>query len=216
MVAPYFASPTIGKPRSRQLHPELMASSRLRSQFEFRRIRPAFQHPKPDACLLPHQVALLDDSRAVKPPVLLESIFPLPFALRRPSLDDRPVDLRDRPRAELCREPPSGLAGPGDQDHAGRRPIEPVEEPDVHVPRLPVPLLEIPRHEVDQALRASLVPLRRQSRGLVERQTMIIFEQRVQIHRFERLTNEWRTPRRRLEPVRSERPSFPIRAPGNR
>ena len=91
--------------------------------------------------------------------------------------DDRPVELRDRPRAKLLRKPSGRLAGLGQQHDARRRPIEPMQQPDVDISRLRVARLQVVRGDVDQARLARAIALREQPGGLVHGQAVVVLEE---------------------------------------
>src|SRR5262245_53546461 len=136
-----------------------MAPSGRGPQLEQGRIRPAFQHPECQPRLLAPLLRVRQRSRLVGATILLEPIDPDPFLFARGSLHDRPVDLLDGAGAELRRQSTRGLAGPGQEDYARGRPIEPMDQPDVDVPRLAVSFLEIPACEVYERLRSRFIAL---------------------------------------------------------
>src|SRR4051812_8172461 len=110
-----------------------------------------------------------DDLYQVAPLIFPEEVGPFARVLGTNSLDDGPVDFRNRPGAELRRESPSGLARAREQDHSGRRPIEPMDQADEDVTRLVVAYLEILTRHVDQRAIAGHVTLGQEPRGLVYR-----------------------------------------------
>src|SRR5262249_15957518 len=80
------------------------------------------------------------------------------------------------------REPAGGLAGPGQQHDPRGRAVKPMHQPDVHVARLAVFLLEIPTGLVDKRLSARRVALGRQPGRLVDREAMVVLVEHLEVH----------------------------------
>src|SRR5438270_624369 len=100
--------------------------------------RPALHDAKSESRALTPRGVARDHLNHVPLLVLEEPVGPFPLFDRAATLDNRPVVLLDRPVAELLRQSRRGLAGPREQDDARRGPVEPMDEPDVHVSRLAV------------------------------------------------------------------------------
>ena len=160
-----------------------MASPRRGPQLELGKRSRSLQDAERDPGFLARRTLLEHDAGTVLPCVLFEQVDPFPFLLTGLSFHDRPVELRDRPRSKLRRQPAGRLAGLGQKNDPRRRAVEPVQQPDVNVPRLGVSGLEIMRRQVDQARITRRVPLREQPGGLVHGQAVVVFEQHFEVHR---------------------------------
>src|SRR5215210_7691958 len=87
--------------------------------------------------------AFADDLCDVPARVLPEPVLQNGLAPRRRALDDRAVDLLDRPLAELLAQPGRGLARAGEEDDARNRPVQPVHDPQEYGPGFSVLLLHV-------------------------------------------------------------------------
>ena len=91
------------QPPARELDAELMAPTRRRPQLQPGFPRPTLHDAEGHLRLPAPLLGCLQRPRTIGAPVLLQTVDPRPLIDARMALDDRPVDLGDRPLAELGR-----------------------------------------------------------------------------------------------------------------